>query len=264
VRKDIHWQYIRQCLANFADNSNVIQLTGNEYTGPLHFVEFWIDVIQEWEKETGHNALVGLSTTKDVQDAILADPLRSEAVEIIDIRYWQYRHDGTLYAPAGGQNLAPRQHARLVNPGKVSFGSVYRAVEEYRKKYPEKAVIYSGLSDRNLQWAVFMAGGSMAAVPKIAHPSFFISAATMRPVDHEGMQPETYTLASGQGERIVYCSASELLHIELPGPGKMFTLIWIDPVNGQIIKTENNIKGGKACQLKPPIKGDVVLWMMKD
>ena len=73
VRRELHRQYIRQCLNNFADNSNVIQLTSAEFTGPLHFVQFWLDVIAEWEAETGKKAKVALSTTKDVQDAILAD-----------------------------------------------------------------------------------------------------------------------------------------------------------------------------------------------
>ena len=36
VRRELHRQYIRQCLNNFADNSNVIQLTSAEFTGPLH------------------------------------------------------------------------------------------------------------------------------------------------------------------------------------------------------------------------------------
>lgn len=74
VRRELHRQYIRQCLNNFADNSNVIQLTSAEFTGPLHFVQFWLDVIAEWEAETGKKAKVALSTTKDVQDAILGRP----------------------------------------------------------------------------------------------------------------------------------------------------------------------------------------------
>ncbi|RZM18518.1 MAG: pectate lyase, partial [Pedobacter sp.] len=109
VRKELHRAYIRQCLDNFKDNRSVIQLISAEFTGPLHFVEFWIDVIAEWEKETGKNALVALSTTKDVQDAILADKKRAAAVDIIDIRYWHPKDNGEYYEPKGGQNLAPRQ-----------------------------------------------------------------------------------------------------------------------------------------------------------
>ena len=53
VRRELHRKYIRQCLNNFRDNNGVIQLTGEECTGPLHFVKFWLDVIRDWEKETG-------------------------------------------------------------------------------------------------------------------------------------------------------------------------------------------------------------------
>ena len=41
--------------------------------------------IAEWEAETGKQATVALSTTKDVQDAILADARRAAVVDIIDI-----------------------------------------------------------------------------------------------------------------------------------------------------------------------------------
>jgi hypothetical protein len=105
-RRKIHAAYIRKCLDNFKDNG-VIQLIGAEFTGPLHFVQFWIDTIKEWEKETGKHPIIGLSVTKDVQDAILADPARSSVVDLIDIRYWHYQADGTAYAPLGGQNLSP-------------------------------------------------------------------------------------------------------------------------------------------------------------
>jgi hypothetical protein len=121
VRRLLHQAYIRQCLENFADNTNVIQFTSAEYTGPLGFVQFWLDTIAEWEKKTGKQVLVALSATKDVQDAILADPVRSKIVDVIDIRYWHDQADGTSYAPAGGMNLAPRQHARILKPKPSSF-----------------------------------------------------------------------------------------------------------------------------------------------
>ena len=70
--------YIRQCLDAFADTTNVVQLTSAEYSGPLEFVQFWIDVIGEWEDEHKKSVLVGLSAPKDVQDAILADEKRAQ------------------------------------------------------------------------------------------------------------------------------------------------------------------------------------------
>ncbi len=73
-RRRLHRLYIRKCLDTLGDLSNVIYLTGEEYTGPLHFVQFWLDTVTEWERETGKDVLIGLSCTRDVQDAILADP----------------------------------------------------------------------------------------------------------------------------------------------------------------------------------------------
>ena len=48
---------------------------GMEFTGPLHFVQFWLDTVADWQRETGRTVLVGLSCTKDVQDAVLAEVL---------------------------------------------------------------------------------------------------------------------------------------------------------------------------------------------
>jgi hypothetical protein len=164
VRRELHRAYIRQCLDNFKDNTSVIHLISEEFTGPLHFVEFWLDVIAEWENETGHHPHIALSATKDVQDAILSDPLRSPIIDIIDIRYWMYRDDGSLYAPQGGLNLAPRQHGRLTAPGRVSAESVRRAVSEYRALYPEKAVLYYSEGFSQHGRAVFEGGGSLSGV----------------------------------------------------------------------------------------------------
>ena len=36
VRREFHRKYIRQCLDNFADDANVVQLISAEFTGPLH------------------------------------------------------------------------------------------------------------------------------------------------------------------------------------------------------------------------------------
>lgn len=80
-------------------------------------------------------------------------------VDIIDIRQWHYRNDGSLYEPQGGCSLAPRQWARLIDPGTTSCESIYRAVYEYRSRYPEKAVTYNAAMPRNIEgnaanWAI--------------------------------------------------------------------------------------------------------------
>jgi hypothetical protein len=201
VRKELHKKYIRQCLANFKDNNGVIQLIGEEYTGPLHFVKFWLDVIREWEQETGKHPLIALSVTKDVQDAILALPAYAAVVDIIDIRYWHYQADGTAYAPKGGENLAPRQHARLLKPKKTSFEQVYRAVKEYRTKYPTKVVMYSGDNYPEFGIAVLMAGGSMPVLPETIDAAILKAAVSMKPVT--STNANEYVLSDGKSN-IVY------------------------------------------------------------
>lgn len=208
VRRELHKKYIRQCLNNFKDNNGVIQLIGEEFTGPTHFVKFWLDVIKEWEKETGKHPIIGLAVTKDVQDSILNDPAYASVVDLIDIRYWHYQADGTTYEPKGGQNLAPRQHARLLKPKKTSFEQVYRAVKEYKEKFPNKAVVYSGDSYPEFGMAAFMAGGSLPALSKEIDKEILKLAATMKPVT--SANKSEYVLRNGKNS-IVYNSETRKL-----------------------------------------------------
>ena len=144
LRRPIHRLYVRKHLDAFAGNTNVIHSIGAEFTGPLEFMQFWIDTIIEWERDTGHDAMVCLSCTKDVQDAILAEPVRGKAISVIDIRYWWYMENGNPYAPQGGKNLSPRQHARQLKHKRPSRESTLLAVREYRERYPDKAVFING------------------------------------------------------------------------------------------------------------------------
>jgi hypothetical protein len=236
-RRELHKAYIRKCLENFKGNTGVIQLIGAEFTGPLHFVQFWIDTIRDWEKETGKHPVIGLSVTKDVQDAILADPERAKVVDLIDIRYWHYQADGSAYAPAGGQNLAPRQHARLLKPKKTSFQEVYHAVSEYRARYPAKAVIYSGDSFDDFGWAVLMAGGSLPAITGI-DASLLRDAAKMQPFTLAGKTAGQYGIALEGIAYILYNASREAMALDLAKyPGK-YSLTVINARDGAVLREE--------------------------
>jgi hypothetical protein len=205
-RRTLHRLYIRQCLNNFADRTNVIQLTSAEYTGPLEFVQFWIDVIDEWEQETGRKALVGLSAPKNVQDAILAENQRARHVDVIDIRYWCYAANGEVYAPEGGRNLAPRQFLRQSRLKTGSATEIVLAVREYRTRFPDKAVTY--FADEHCPsavdgWAVLIGGGSLANVPTLPEP---LSRALlhMRPLDGVITEGEAFCLGNGKDQYLVY------------------------------------------------------------
>jgi hypothetical protein len=262
VRRELHRKYIRQCLDNFKNNNGVIQLTGAEFTGPLHFVKFWLQVSSEWKKENKNKTIIGLSVTKDVQDAILNDPAYAATVDLIDIRYWHYQADGTPYAPPGGQSLAPRQQARVFKPKKTSFEQVYRAIKEYRTKYPNKAVMYSGDSYDAFGWAVFMAGGSLPVIPVL--PTALLSdASTMRAMDLKGNPQGQWAMGDEGKSYLVYTTSSEPVQLDLLDGEALFTISWFNANDGKLISKEEKVKASQLKAIKKPQGGAAVLWLVR-
>ena len=238
--RELHRQYIRQSLDAFKGQPNVIHSIGEEFTGPLHFVQFWLDVIAEWEEENGP-VLVDLAVNKDVQDSILKDPKRSKIVDIIDIEQWFYHNKGE-YAPPGGVNMAQRQYMRKIRTGSARFEDVYRAVSEYRKQYPDKAVIYSAQKAPELCWAAFaqkapelcwaalMAGGSCAAIP-VTDKAFLAELSQMVP--RPSFVDDFYML-SGDNGYLFYRASGGASNIDL-GQGK-YTIYSIDEKTGTMTR----------------------------
>lgn len=257
VRKELHRRYIRQCLDNFADCSNVVQLISAEFTGPLHFVQFWLDEIAQWERETGKHALVALSTTKDVQDAILNDPERAAVVDIIDIRYWHYKTDG-IYAPKGGKNMAPRQHMRKMKTGKTTFAEAYKAVEEYRTKYPDKVVTYYAQNYPAMAWAVLMAEGSCPSI-FVHDPAFLSDISTMK-IEKNGMDIDGKMVKSDTGA-VVYSQSSGEVSIQM-NAGK-YSLKYINPSTGIVENINKSFKTNGLYILKIPEGKEGVYWIHK-
>jgi len=257
-RREIHRSYIRKCLENFDGNNGVIQLIGQEFTGPLHFVQFWIDTIKEWEKETGKHPIIGLSVTKDVQDAILADPKRADVVDLIDIKYWYYQAEGKAYAPQGGQNLAPRQHARLLKPKKTSFEEVYHAVSEYKNKFPEKAVMYSADGYDSFGWAIFMAGGSLSNIEGFDQ-SILTLASTMKPFLPNGSSAKQYGLEDPGKAYVLYNASSDAISLDLTKVSGKFSLKILNSKNGNLLKEEKITAGSIATINKMTSNNEVLL-----
>lgn len=257
VRRELHRAYIRQCLENFKDNTGVVHFISAEYTGPLHFVEFWIDVIKEWKDETGYSPIIAISATKDVQDAILADTDRAKEIQAIDIRYWYYQQDGVAYAPPGGANLAPRQHARQIKSKKTNAMQVYRAVSEYRTKFPDKAVLYHADGYPEQAWAVFMAGGSMANVPKVAHPDFYREASRMQ------VKPEQdHWVLEGSESLIAYFSGQGEFRVDLSSRKGNYNAYHIHATTGAIVATER-IRAGQYIKFNRNSNTPEIIWITK-
>ncbi len=239
--RTLHKQYIRTCLESFKDNGNVVQLIGEEFTGPVKFVRFWLETIAEWEKETGRHPLIALSCTKDAQDSILADPALSKVVDIIDIRYWHYKTDG-IYAPPAGRNMAPRQFMRKMKVGKTGYAEAYKAVREYKAAYPDKAVTFFAQQYPQYGWAILMAGGSCPNIP-VKDGKFLSDVAKMDYVSGEGSSACQVIGRSGTGY-VVYSKDDGTITVDVEN-GK-YRLHSIDPKSGEI-KTggKDVVSGGK-------------------
>jgi hypothetical protein len=262
VRRDLHRRAIRHCLDVLGGCPNVVFQIGEEFTGPLHFVQFWLDTIAEWRKETGRKVLVGLSCTKDVQDAILADHQRASLVSIIDLKYWWYTADGGVYAPKGGENLAPRQQLRAWKGTKSrSDASVSRAVREYRAKFPDKAVTV--LLDGTNGWAVVAAGGSIPRLPPEIDPTLRAAISRMRPFEPKGLTGAVLALADPGRDYLVWAPAGGSIALDLSDRTETFALGWVDPKTGKATAAETPVRGGRRLELCPPADGPAVIWLTR-
>jgi hypothetical protein len=224
-------------------------------------MNFWLEEVNACD----NHHLVALSATKDVQDAVLQDAVHAPMVDVIDIRQWHYRNDGSTYEPKGGESLAPRQHARLIPKGEASCASVYRAVLEYRKAYPQKAVVYNSLMPRvpynAANWAVFMAGGSFAKVPPVDGVPFYETASSLLPMESQSIDDVQWTLGAAGKGYIVYTMNGEV-KLDLSADKRKYKVSWINPVTGELIQTKGLMKrvsGGEVCVLKAPEEYSVCL-----
>jgi hypothetical protein len=147
VRRALHRAFILHELDTLGDARNLFFCLGAQFAGPLSFQQFFQDTVAEWEKKTRRTVRLQLATSKDITDAILADPARARQVAVIDMRYWQYKPDGSLWAPPGGKNVAFREMiARDFGrsddaPANTTPLQVYRQVREYHDRYPDKAIV---------------------------------------------------------------------------------------------------------------------------
>jgi hypothetical protein len=143
----LHRAYMLHTFDELAEEPNVIFSMAYQYAGPLAFEQFFQDVAAEWSQKHGKPIRIALITGKNTTDAILADPVRSKQIAVVDMRYWEYRPDGSLWAPDAGQNLAFRKIIQTQFPGYsdtppgTTPEQMYRETREYRDKYPDIALM---------------------------------------------------------------------------------------------------------------------------
>jgi hypothetical protein len=162
--KKLHHDYIFHVLDNIGDMPNVIITAAYQFAGPIAFEQFLQDTIAEWEKLHNRRIRIALVTGKNTVDAILADPVRSKQIAVVDMRYWEYQPDGTLFAPDAGQNRAFRELISAHFPGYTDTPPpttpemVYRQVREYRDRFPNIALL--PMEEGAGPLPILMAGGA--------------------------------------------------------------------------------------------------------
>jgi len=290
-RRELHRLYIRQCLDELGDQTNVIHLVSEEYTGPLSFMQFWIDTILQWERDTGKRVKIGLVGTKDVVDAVLADPVRGPRVCMVCLSYWWYTADGTLYAPAGGREVAGRYTGQLAKA--TSPASLYRQIREYRERYPDRALIQHHPIELEKTWAFLMGGGSMivsgmqyrdSQPPKqpweppdayiapeeslVIQPTYdFIrmhlakALPRMKPIDSG--QDDVWCLAQEGRQYLVLALQGNSVTVDLSGTSsKRFRAQWFDPRTGDLSPARNAlVTGDGKVSFATPDDYWHVLWL---
>jgi hypothetical protein len=286
VRRELHRQFVRQCLDNLKDSRNVVFLTGEEYTGPLAFTQFWFETILEWERESGRTVHIGMGATKDVADAMLLDPRYGPRIGTIDARFWYYTKDDKLLAPPGGQEV-PGRYIEAA-PG-MTPQQIYRQVREYRNLYPDKAIIHNIPGDQRQTMAFLMAGGSMLVrtlaeasefPPRYEMPlgcenimTFYETIRThlasdllrMRPLDAVDHPEEgVWCLGEPAQAYLVYMLEGRPFRLDLSEAPGTFDAKWIGPKLGHVFDAfGGTIEGGKVHDLRGLDWRPWLLWLKK-
>jgi hypothetical protein len=259
VRRKLHEGYIRQCLENFKTNANVIQFTSAEFTGPLPFVQFWLDTIAKWESQNHRSKpIIALATPKNVQDAILADKKRSAVVDVICFRYW-WQTDKGLYAPEGGKNLSPRQWQRLLGGGTPSDLNLATMAAEYRAKFPSKPVIAASEAGNDLSrcgWAYVCAGGSMPNLPRTIDAKILTAIPRMKPWP-EVSGKNRWALHEAGKQMLVYPGGDS--EIDLSNESGSFRVNVVNQRTGELTPGEIMKAGSKV-----KLPNATIVWLTKE
>ena len=254
VRRDLHRRYIKHCLDVLKDNVNVVYGIDREYSGPLSFVQFWLDTIAEWEKESGKKVFIALEVRKAEMDALLADPVRRPMVTAVDFFNWNYRADGSLFTIEGGLNLAPREQLQRAQqlPNQPRPGGApqrYRALREYRDVFPELVLIRKTDDFATLS----------AAIEKNIPAS---ARAATRPAQLVRNHAEANWCMAAPGKNyLVYAMTGAASELDLTQDAAAYTISWLDSSTGELRPGVEKIAGGKVVSLAPPLADTNRPWV---
>lgn len=281
-RRRLHRAYIRHTLDQLGAAENVVFSLAFQFAGPLAFQEFFLDTIAEWQREHGRRIRLALVTSKDITDAILANPKYEPMIDVVDLRYWQRQSDGKLWAPRGDVNRAFReQNVHLFGrgvdtPPHTTPLNVYRGVREYRDRYPDKAIVawHGGAGPL----PVLMAGGAQALlvnpaagqsqgsgaeasrIDDFVHRHLTPYLADLTPRDGWVAEPEqNFCLAAEKGPLLIHSLAGATIRFAPGRPAKTYReATWFNPQTGEVRTGESGETPDGTALAKP----DEAEWLV--
>ena len=164
--------------------------------------------------------------------------------------------------------MAPRQWMRKMKVGKTSFEEAYRAVREYRDRYPEKAVTFFSQQYPAYGWAILMAGGSLPNVPLTSHhipadaPTRSLSPLTsqllkdlcqMKAIEADGC----IALGDSQKGYLIYATQTSI-----PVVSGKYQLCGIDLKTGDITVIQKSLRLQDTFR-PDPSKKDMIYWLRR-
>jgi len=281
ARRKLQTIYIRKCLDELGSYNNVVYLASQAYTGPLEYMKFWLDTISQWEKENNRDVFVCLNGTKDVLDALAAD----SRVDVLDLRYFWYKPDGSLFAPKGGLQIPGRYTGQSKT---TSPQQIYKQTREYRLRYPDKAIINHIRASRQQTMAFLMGGGSMLvrylSYPNKKDPPDYIAPANSKVIlpvykfinmhlcdklhktrllDIVVNKPEQNWCLGKKGLLyLVYMLKGGSVSLNLSSDTETYRVKWFNPATGELLEDKNSPrKAGGIVSLTAPDENDWLLWL---
>jgi hypothetical protein len=279
--RKLHHDYILHVLDELGDQPNVIFGAAYQFAGPLAFEQFFQDTVAEWEKAHHRKIRIALTTGKNTTDAILADPVRSKQIAVVDMRYWTYYSDGTLWAPPAGINRAFRDQIQTQfkgysdTPPVTTPELVYKQVREYRDKYPNIALVPMESGAGPLP--ILMGGGAAqsalrgfapgarrdgpsqdAIIDKFVANYLANDLTQMNPVDGLINDPTKNWVLASDTTILIDTRSGPTLTLAKSLPHSTYRATWIDPNTG-VAKDPTNISGQSGTNITKPDDKD---WLL--
>jgi len=281
--KKLHEAYINHVLDELAGYKNIVFNLGYQFVGPLDFQKFFLRTVTAWEKRNHKKVRLEIGTSKDITDAILNDPEFSSMINVVDMRYWQYKPDGSIWAPQSGQNLAFRElNAKLLGKGvdtppATTPQLAYKQVREYRDKYPDKAFVawhngvgqipalMGGAAQVYLQnpAAGQSQGSTNDETPFDGFVAKYLSKKLVSMTPLDGLLKDAannWCLANASKNAIlIYSLTGNAIELEHQLPAQAYKAVWYNPANQKTI--EANIDLNNSLKLNKPDSGSWLLYL---